>query len=111
MNDTLQTRLQDAVMLAQQSREALQKAHELSDPVSGMLLFQIIERATGLEHNIEALLVATGAVRGYAGETEEPLIGCYNCKHLEIPPEDEPCRSCAPYGAWRDQIESKWEPK
>jgi hypothetical protein len=108
MNDTLQTRLQDAVMLAQQSREALQKAHELSDPVSGMLLFQMIERATGLEHNIEALLVATGAVRGYAGEMPEPH--CITCKHSALSVAEEPCASCSRYWNETESI-CKWEQK
>lgn len=31
--------------------------------------------------------------------------GCWNCKHDESRPDDEPCKSCISY----DPILSKWE--
>ena len=35
--------------------------------------------------------------------TEEQ--GCWNCKHDELGPDDEPCNSCVSY----DPVLTKWE--
>ena len=113
MTDRVQTKLTESATYAGYLRDKLRQAHAVGTAVESLLLLPMIQRATELERDIQALLNARErSDKIQFSETEAELSKCGTCKHDTVAGDLPPCTSCLARNSLRIGGRSNnWEPK
>jgi len=108
MTDRVQTKLNEAMTYAGYLRDELQQAHANGSALESLLILPMIQRATELRNDIEALMNAREAVK-VPDDLPDQETDCFTCKHERLASLQEPCNTCNRNTSESEQ--NNWEPK